>query len=137
MVEKKKKEEKSKYFYGKGRRKEAVAMTRLFEDEDKRLINKMELEKYLPELSMQKDALAPLELMGEKKFGFTTLTRGGGKKAQAEAVSLSIARALLKYDESLRKTLKSKGLLKRDPRMKERKKPGLRGARRAPQFSKR
>ncbi len=82
--------------------------------------------------------LAPLKLVGELgKWDISAQTRGGGQTAQLEAIRLGVARALLKINPELKKTLKEAGFLTRDPREKERKKPGLKRARRAPQWSKR
>jgi len=85
-----------------------------------------------------KAVMQPLELLGMKKdFDFEIRTSGGGKSAQGDAIRLGIARALVKKEAKLREQLKEAGFLSRDPRIKERKKPGLKKARRAPQFSKR
>lgn len=87
---------------------------------------------------MQNTAMRTLTTASQDdQYGFTAKTAGGGKQAQAQALSLAMARALVSVDEGYKKQLRKAGLVTRDPRAKERKKPGLRGARRAPQFSKR
>jgi len=130
---------KTKYVEAIGRRKEAVARVRLTKGDGRLLINNQKLENYFGDiLGIEDLILAPLILTkSEKEFDISAQVRGGGKKAQAEAARLGIARALLKIDESLKPTLRKAGFLTRDPRQKERKKFGLKGARRAPQWSKR
>ena len=124
--------------YGLGRRKTAVAQALLVEEPGKRTINDIEFAAYFPTISMQNMATAPLTLTSQgKKYGFRVRVHGGGKHSQAGAVRLALARALVELDEGFRKQLKDTGMLTRDPRMKERKKYGLKRARRAPQFSKR
>ncbi len=124
--------------HGLGRRKTAVARVLLTDDKAERLINGIALSEYFPAQAMQVVAVKPLEVTSQdSEYGLKIKVSGGGKQAQAEAVSLGIARALLTVDEGFRKQLKTAGLLRRDSRTKERKKPGLKGARRAPQFSKR
>lgn len=124
--------------HGLGRRKTAVARVLLTEDKAERKVNGLTLDTYFPSPSMQKIATQPLEVTSQaSEYGLKVKVAGGGKQSQAEAVSLGIARALLGIDEGFRKQLKTAGLLRRDSRTKERKKPGLKGARRAPQFSKR
>lgn len=124
--------------YGLGRRKTAVAQTILDDDPGVRIINNTEFAEYFPTVSHQAVAIAPLTLTSQNdRYGFRVRVHGGGKHAQAGAVSLSLARALVRVDEEWRKQLKDTGLLTRDPRSKERKKFGLKRARRAPQFSKR
>lgn len=121
----------NKYFYAIGRRKTAVARVRLYENGKVVEIN--DKSATIPE-SVSK----VLELVGKKDaFGMTVKVSGGGKEGQIDAIRLAVARALEKFDPDLRPTLKKAGYLSRDPREKERKKPGLKGARRAPQFSKR
>lgn len=125
-------------FYGLGRRKTAVATVRLVPQIEKRLINGISFEAYFPTTSMQKSAMLPFVITSQdSKYGFDVHVSGGGKNSQADAVRLGVARALLTIDEGWRKQLRAAGLLTRDPRAKERKKPGLKRARRAPQFSKR
>ncbi len=129
---------KEKYYLGTGRRKSAVARVRLYPGKGKFLINDRGSEQYFPIFSLRKIISAPLKHVNlESKFDIKVKVSGGGIKAQAEAISLGVARALLKHDKDLKKTLKDAGFLTRDPRKKERKKPGLRRARRAPQWRKR
>lgn len=124
--------------HGLGRRKTAVAKVLLTEEKGTRTINDIPLDTYFPYAALQITALKALVLTSQNdEYGLKVKVSGGGKNAQAEAVSLGCARALVAIDEGFRKQLKVAGLLRRDSRMKERKKPGLKGARRAPQFSKR
>lgn len=124
--------------YGLGRRKTAIAQAILLPDPAKRLINDREFNAYFTTVAEQSAALQPLVITSQgEKFGFMVRVHGGGKHSQAGAVKLALARALLEVDEGFRKQLKDTGMLTRDPRMKERKKFGLKRARRAPQFSKR
>lgn len=127
------------YYEGIGRRKQAVARVRITENaKESYLINDRALDAYFPiqelQALVQKTFSTP-ELT--TKFSVEVHVRGGGMTAQAEAIRLGIARALVSYEGSLRKSLKEEGYLRRDPRVKERKKFGLRKARRAPQWSKR
>ena len=124
--------------YGTGRRKEAVARVRLIPGTGKWTINGRTLEEYFPSKLQQREVNSPIVLLKlEGKFDVVVLVDGGGTTGQAGAIRHGIARALLKADADLRPSLKSAGFLTRDPRMKERKKYGLKAARRAPQFSKR
>lgn len=124
--------------HGLGRRKTAIARVLLTENNGERTINGTPLTTYFPYAALQIMALKALTITSQNdEYGITVKVTGGGKNAQAEAVSLGIARALVAIDEGFRKQLKTAGLLTRDSRKKERKKPGLKGARRAPQFSKR
>lgn len=127
-----------KYIYAVGRRKEARAQVRLYSGKGKAIINDKELVNYFPALDLQQKIYYPLELVGEKnKCDITVVVKGGGKTGQVEAIRHGIARALRIKNEDYRAPLKKEELLKRDPRMKERKKYGLKGARRAPQWQKR
>lgn len=129
---------KKKYFYAIGRRKSAEAQVRLYSGEGEIIINKKLYKEYFPTFSLQRIICQPLLLVGtEKKFGMEVKTKGGGKRSQAEATRLGVSRALLNFDQGLKKTLKKAGFLTRDPREKERKKYGYRGARRGRQFRKR
>ncbi|MEX2054594.1 MAG: 30S ribosomal protein S9 [Candidatus Andersenbacteria bacterium] len=124
--------------YGLGRRKTARAQVVLTTADLNRTVNGLALTEYFPTVSMQEAALAALKVTSQiDTFGFKAKVSGGGKHSQAGAVKLAVARALVANDEGFRKQLKDTALLTRDPRMKERKKPGLKRARRAPQFSKR
>ncbi|MBN2585433.1 30S ribosomal protein S9 [Patescibacteria group bacterium] len=127
-----------KYHYGTGRRKTATARVRLYEGSGQVVINGKPSKIYLAPASLLDIILQPLIAVGMKeRFDVSVVVAGGGPKSQTEAIRHGIARALLDVDVTLRKTLKSAGLLTRDPRAKERKKPGLKRARRAPQFAKR
>ncbi len=127
------------YFYANGKRKSSVATVRLYPGGRGDLtINDIGLREWADTEEMIKSVLAPLNTIGGKgDRDFAIRTSGGGKRAQADAARLGIARALTKQEPDLRAQLKEAGYLTRDSRTKERKKPGLRGARRAPQFSKR
>ena len=132
-------EEKKRYIYGIGRRKTSTAQVRLFPDgSGKIMVNDKTLEEYLPVFENQMRATSALKETGNlTTFDVSVRTSGGGITGQADAIRLGIARALMLYNENLRATLKALGLLERDARKKERKKPGLKKARRAPQWSKR
>ena len=121
-----------------GRRKTAVARVQLVAGEGKCTINKRAFEEYVTDEVTRIYTLQPLKIAGvEGKYDVVATAKGGGMTGQAGAIRHGIARALCEADESLRAPLKAAGCLTRDPRMKERKKPGLRGARRRFQFSKR
>ncbi len=121
-----------------GRRRTATARVRLTAGSGKIEVNSREFNDYFPTASLQTAVLRPLEISGQtQSVDLLIKTHGGGVNGQAGAASLAIARALLKLDENLRPELKKNGLLTRDPRMKERKKPGSPGARKRFQFSKR
>jgi len=128
-----------KYYQAIGRRKTTTAIVKLFpEKSGEILVNKKNFKEYFPATYQQKIVLAPLELTQNlENFKIEVLTRGGGKNSQAEATRLGISRALVSFDSNLRPILKSAGFLKRDPRKKERKKFGLKKARKAPQWQKR
>jgi len=127
------------YFYATGRRKTAIAKVRLYKNGSGQIdINEKDYKKYFPTDELQYHVRQPIILVGQtSKFNIVVKVRGGGIKGQAEAVRHGISRALEKSDESLRINLKKAGFLRRDPRMKERKKYGLKSARRAPQWQKR
>ncbi|MDP1538530.1 MAG: 30S ribosomal protein S9 [bacterium] len=145
---------KEKYFEGVGRRKTAIARVRLFPQKEKSLskssppslqkteaqflINEKPLEEYFQTIELQQAVYAPLNLMNFlEQFKVSVKVKGGGIVSQAEAVRHGVARALVLFNPDFRKKLKKAGYLKRDPRMRERKKFGLKRARRAPQWSKR
>lgn len=132
-------EKKSKYFYATGRRKTAIAKVRLYiNGKGKIEINGKDYKDFFTTDELQYTVRQPLILVGQtSKFDITVKVKGGGIKGQAEAVRHGIARALESSDNKLRANLKKAGFLRRDPRMKERKKYGLKGARRAPQWQKR
>ena len=126
------------FFYGTGRRKSSVARVRVYNGTGKIIINDREIDDYFGLETLKLIVRQPLNLTGTlDKFDIVCRVAGGGVTGQAGAIRHGIARALLQYDAELRAELKKAGLLTRDPRMKERKKYGLKGARRAPQFSKR
>ena len=125
-------------YRGTGRRKTSVAQVRLIPGEGKVVINKRPLTEYFGKKTLEMVVKQPLVLTkSEGRYDILATVKGGGVTGQAGAVRLGIARALLKVDAEMRPSLKKAGFLTRDPRMKERKKYGLKGARRAPQFSKR
>jgi len=130
-----------KYFEATGKRKTSVARVRLHLHTDKDfsfLVNEKTIENYFPGKDLRNICLSPLDLTDLKnKFKVSVIVKGGGIHSQAEAIRHGISRALIIFDPSLRKKLKDLGFLKRDPRMKERKKFGLKRARRAPQWQKR
>lgn len=134
-----KKRVRRNYLYAVGRRKSATSRVRYYKKgEGKFLINEKEVKDYFPTESLQKLVLTPLEKTRQKLEGNITIkVQGGGKKGQAESVRHGLARILVLLDEKHKKILKKAGLLTRDARIKERKKPGLKKARRAPQWSKR
>ena len=128
----------SKDILGTGRRKEAVARVRVRPGEVKILVNNRPFEEYFPIDSQRNAVTAPLEQTGKRnEFDIVIRVDGGGVRGQADACKLGIARALKKMDDTLTPGLRDTGMLTRDSRMKERKKYGLRGARRGTQFSKR
>lgn len=127
------------YFHAVGRRKSARATVKLFpEGSGEIIVNNKKVREWADTEEMVRTVSEPLKVLGAAKdFDLVIRTSGGGKVAQAEAARLGVARALLKKDMENRAQLKEEGLLTRDPRVKERKKPGLKKARRASQFSKR
>ena len=126
------------YFYGTGRRKSSVARVRLYQGTGKITINERDIDDYFGLEPLKVIVRQPLVLTeNADKYDVVCRVAGGGVTGQAGAIRHGIARALLQADAELRPELKKAGFLTRDPRMKERKKYGLKGARRAPQFSKR
>ena len=126
------------YFYGTGRRKSSVARVRVYNGTGKITINGRDIDDYFGLETLKLIVRQPVALTNTaEKFDIVCNVTGGGVTGQAGAIRHGLSRALLQYDESLRPTLKKAGFLTRDPRMKERKKYGLKGARSAPQFSKR
>ncbi len=130
------------YFYAVGRRKSAVAQVRIYKyegaDEKAYVVNEKLMKDYFPTSNEWDIFLESLRVSGmEGRYGVSVLVRGGGISGQAQAIRLGLARALTKMDEGLKPVLKAQGLLTRDARVVERKKPGLRKARRSPQWSKR
>ena len=126
------------YYYGTGRRKCAIARVRLFPGSGAIIINGKPLEDVFDRLTHQYHILQPLRVTDNaNKFNAMVKVIGSGVSGQAGAVSLGVARALVAMDEGLKTTLRKYGLLTRDPRVKERKKYGLKRARKAPQYTKR
>ena len=126
------------YFYGTGRRKNSVARVRVYSGTGKIIINDRDIDDYFGLETLKLIVRQPLVVAGvEGKFDIVVRVSGGGVSGQAGAIRHGVARALLKMNAEYRPALKAAGLLTRDPRMKERKKYGLKAARRAPQFSKR
>ena len=124
-------------FNAVGRRKSAVARVRLVPGEGKILVNKRDIDDYFGLETLKMTIRQPLNLVNIGSFDVLVNVRGGGLTGQAGAIRHGISRALCKVNPELRAALKKAGFLTRDPRMKERKKYGLKAARRAPQFSKR
>lgn len=132
--------EAARYLYAVGRRKTAVAQVRLYpaDKAEGAMVNKKAILEYFGTPALVAQALLPLKTAGlEEAFTITVVVRGGGLHGQADAIKLGIARSLVKHDILLRAALKARGFLTRDARAVERKKPGLKKARRAPQWSKR
>ncbi|KGO13198.1 30S ribosomal protein S9 [Clostridium botulinum] len=125
-------------YFGTGRRKKSVARVRLVAGDGKVIINNRDIENYFPMETLRVIVNQPLVLTETKdKYDVLVNVHGGGFTGQAGAVRHGISRALVKADENIKSSLKKAGFLTRDPRMKERKKYGLKKARRSPQFSKR
>lgn len=131
--------DKEPFFYGTGRRKKSVARVRLYKGEGKITVNGRDIEEYFGLETLKVIVRQPLALTETQgKFNIVCNVNGGGVTGQAGAIRHGISRALLEFDaEKFRLALKKAGFLTRDPRMKERKKYGLKKARKAPQFSKR
>ena len=130
--------ESTPYFYGTGRRKSSVARVRVYNGTGKITINGRDIDDFFGLETLKVIVNQPLVLTGnEGKFDIVCTVNGGGVSGQAGAIPHGLSRALLVFNPELRPELKKAGFLTRDPRMKERKKYGLKAARRAPQFSKR
>ena len=131
----------ARYFYGLGKRKTAIAQVRLYPVEKNEMgivVNEKNMEDYFTIVRHQEVVKSPLPVAGtELKFDVSAKVTGGGVNAQAEAIRLGISRAMVKFNEELKKPLRDLGFLTRDARIVERKKPGLKKARRAPQWAKR
>jgi len=127
------------YYEGIGRRKESTARVRLMNGAGVFMVNKKPAEAYFTRLGDLETILAPLDAAGENRsvMDITVVVKGGGVTGQTDAVQLGVARALLKMNPDLRPTMRKGGFLTRDPRVKERKKPGLKRARKAPTYTKR
>ena len=127
-----------RYFYGLGRRKTAIARVRLYPGNGTVVINGRPFEEVLPRESLRDEVMQPLVATDSvKNFNVQVKVVGGGVSGWAGAISHGVARALVTADESNKRPLRAQGLLTRDPRGKERKKPGLKRARKAPQYTKR
>lgn len=128
-----------KYFEGIGRRKTSVARVRIEEDKKGQfLINEKEAKVFFPEKDYFNSVTAPLRAVGMEGQIFVSIyVNGGGKNGQADAIKMGLSRALVKMNGDFHRILRDLDYLRRDPRKKERKKPGLKKARRAPQFAKR
>ena len=131
-----------KYFYAVGRRKTSVAQVRIYPSdkvtEEDYIVNKRDMKEYFSGTIMHSTFVSPFKETGTlDKFKVSVVVKGGGVNSQVEAVRLGIARALIKFDITFRAVLKANGFLTRDSRKVERKKPGLKKARRAPQWAKR
>ena len=128
------------YIPAVGRRKRAIARVRILNKNVKGIeitINGKDYKEYFPYFEWQEAVLSPIRVAGRENIAISVRVLGGGQRGQSEGVRHGIARALLISDEALRPNLRKEGLLTRDSRIKERKKPGLKKARRAPQWSKR
>lgn len=130
----------SQYYEGVGRRKSATARVRVTLSRKKEhsiVVNDKAITEYFDIAEHQTNVIKPLSVLGVENFDITVKVSGGGITGQADAIQLGLARALVKYDENLKKQLKDNNYLTRDPRGKERKKPGLKKARKSPQWAKR
>ena len=125
------------YYYGLGRRKEAIAQVRVYPSETVMVVNGRPIEEFFSVPDHRFHALEPLRMLEGVPVGLSARVTGGGTKGQAGAIRLGLARALVVMDAGIRPRLKQAGMLTRDPRAKERKKPGLVRARKAKQFTKR
>ena len=131
-------ESKNPYFYGTGRKKHSVARVRIYQGSGNVTVNGRDIDDYFGLETLKLIVRQPLNLTGTAgQFDIVCTVAGGGVSGQAGAIRHGISRALLQFNADLRPQLKAAGFLTRDPRMKERKKYGLKAARRAPQFSKR
>ena len=127
------------YYEGIGRRKEATARVRVMSGSGKFIVNDKPLDNYFPRVGDMQAILAPLQSANEnlESLDVTVVVKGGGVTGQTSAVQLGVARALVKMNPDLRPTMRKGGFLTRDSRIKERKKPGLKRARKAPTYTKR
>jgi small subunit ribosomal protein S9 len=129
----------AQYYEGIGRRKRSTARVRIMSGKGSFVINEKTLEEYFPTERDNKTVTDPLSVLttSRSNFDISVLVKGGGVIGQADSVRLGLARAILKMDPELRPELSHAGFLSRDAREKERKKPGLKGARKAPTYTKR
>lgn len=128
-----------KYFEGIGRRKQSTARVRVMDGTGSFIVNDKEIEAYFTRLGDVSAIVNAFQVANQpnNKFDVTVIVRGGGVTGQRDAVKLGLARALVEMDEDLRSVLRQGGYMTRDPRVKERKKPGLKRARKAPTYTKR
>lgn len=129
----------NRYYEGIGRRKESSARVRLMAGSGEFIVNGKSLEEYFTRLGDSVEIIKAFKIanQNEASYDVSVLVQGGGVTGQRDAVKLGLARALVKMDEELRPPLRHSGYLTRDPRVKERKKPGLKRARKAPTYTKR
>jgi small subunit ribosomal protein S9 len=129
----------NRYYEGIGRRKEASARVRLMQGSGTFIVNDKEIEEYFTRLGDVPVIIKAFDIadQSQNNYDVTVLVKGGGVTGQRDAVKLGLARAMVKMDEELRPLLRHSGYLSRDPRVKERKKPGLKRARKAPTYTKR
>jgi len=129
----------NRFYEGIGRRKESSARVRLMSGSGVFTVNGKEVEEYFPRLGDVPEIIKAFNIADQscKNYDVTVLVKGGGVTGQRDAVKLGLARALVEMDEELRPPLRHSGYLTRDPRVKERKKPGLKRARKAPTYTKR
>jgi small subunit ribosomal protein S9 len=128
----------TQYYEGLGRRKESSARVRIFLEGGALTVNGKPAQEYFTRMGDLEKAFSALRVAGrENQMAVTVIVQGGGVTGQTEAVRHGLARALVKMDETLRPALRKEGMLTRDDRMKERKKPGLKRARKAPTYTKR
>jgi small subunit ribosomal protein S9 len=127
------------YYEGIGRRKESTARVRLMNGSGQFIVNEKPAEEYFTRLGDMSTIMAPIEAAGEEqsRLDITVVVKGGGVTGQTDAVKLGVARALIKMNPDLRPVMRKGGFLTRNPRVKERKKPGLKRARKAPTYTKR
>jgi len=128
-----------KYYEGIGRRKESSARVRIMEGTGSFIVNEKEIEAYFTRLGDVPEIVRAFSVVDQAQnlYDVTVMVNGGGVTGQRDAVKLGLARALVKMDEEFRSNLRRSGYLTRDPRVKERKKPGLKRARKAPTYTKR
>ncbi len=127
------------YYEGVGRRKESTARVRVMSGTGRFIVNNKEVDAYFTRLGDLETILAPFAALGEDrtKYDVTVLVKGGGVTGQTDAVQLGLARALIKFNPEWASAMRKGGFVTRDPRVKERKKPGLKRARKAPTYTKR
>lgn len=129
---------KGKYIQTVGRRKTATCTVRLYQGKGEMMVNDKPIDQYFTITNWKEIVMKPFELTGtSNQFNVSIRAQGGGQTGQADAIRMGIARGLVEYNNENRPILRKTDMLKRDPRRKERKKPGLKRARKAPQFSKR